>query len=266
MFSNYFTQHLKRIFINKFIFMTFTCCFLTQVTQSANANPETLFQAFYNEDFNFITNQLSDHNANINEQDTDGWTLLHYAANSNNKNFADFLLCNGANPNIQNNLGATALHITPNPSMIKLLLDHNANHTLECIEGFTPLSLATTIFNPAKARILIEHDKAQTLNKKNALQILTKDTHNALLVWAIAFAIEHENNVFQSVLSTRQWNDLWPVVQSKLFTCATQRFKARNRQKRNLPSKTIPPVRPSVPWTEPMALPLEAPVLEEPAV
>lgn len=49
--------------------------------------------------------------ANVNAVDHDGWTALHFAAQSNNYEMAQILIANGAYLNKQNNDGDTPLHV-----------------------------------------------------------------------------------------------------------------------------------------------------------
>ncbi|XP_071620752.1 ankyrin repeat domain-containing protein 18A-like [Heliangelus exortis] len=60
---------------------------------------------------------------------------------------AGFLLKCGADPNLRDVVGNTALHLAVlscSPKVVELLLDHNANLDAKNKEGFTPLSLAVS--------------------------------------------------------------------------------------------------------------------------
>lgn len=84
--------------------------------------------------------------AEINVKDNFGWTPLMYAADVKiGVTMVSYLLANGADPNIRNNDGDTALKMAVsgnNVETIKLLIDKGANVEITDKEGNTPLMLA----------------------------------------------------------------------------------------------------------------------------
>ena len=70
----------------------------------------------------------------INQQDSKGYTLLHYAFIRNN-NLKEFLLQNGSNSNIKNLNGQTPLFFVKTLDDVSLLLKYGALITLIDIHG-----------------------------------------------------------------------------------------------------------------------------------
>lgn len=89
-----------------------------------------------------LHNNENNFNEIINKQEySTGNTLLIYASENNLKSIVEFLLIKGANPNIQNVLGNTALHIAyqkDNSFLINLLFEYHADIEIKNIKGFTP--------------------------------------------------------------------------------------------------------------------------------
>jgi ankyrin repeat protein len=107
---------------------------------------------------NEINNLLETDN-NINEQDSDGWTALHYAAQSGNISIGKALLENKAQVDIKDSYGNTPLlravfNFKGNGDMIKLLLKYGADKNLKNSNGMSALSLAQTIANFPVAQFL----------------------------------------------------------------------------------------------------------------
>lgn len=61
---------------------------------------------------------LSDQGMNLNSQNKDGNTALHFAIRANFVNCIDLLLRNGADESIENNLGLTAWEIIKNKRIL----------------------------------------------------------------------------------------------------------------------------------------------------
>ena len=78
-----------------------------------------------------------------------GWTALMYAALYGDGEAVRLLLSKGANPNAQNDAGATALmYATDSEAKTKLLLDGGADPNLRSGEGRTALLIAAGQFGP----------------------------------------------------------------------------------------------------------------------
>ncbi|MDG7053289.1 MAG: ankyrin repeat domain-containing protein, partial [Wolbachia endosymbiont of Alcedoecus sp.] len=81
--------------------------------------------------------------ADINAQDSQGRTALHYAACFNDTNMAELLLDARADINAQDNMGRTALHYAAcfnNTDMVELLLDAGAKTDIKDNNGKKPSS------------------------------------------------------------------------------------------------------------------------------
>ncbi|SFJ75113.1 ankyrin repeat domain-containing protein [Thermoflavimicrobium dichotomicum] len=80
--------------------------------------------------------------ADLNAQDEDGNTALHYAISKRAKQIAEILLKAGANPNIQNEKGETPLYIAVsanNKELVDLLLFYGADPKIRSKKGKLPM-------------------------------------------------------------------------------------------------------------------------------
>jgi len=81
---------------------------------------------------------------------TNGNNLFIYAIQNNLKSLVKLLLLKGANPNIQNKFGNSALHIAyknGNAFIINLLLKYSANQKLKNRNGLLPWQIPKSINN-----------------------------------------------------------------------------------------------------------------------
>ena len=90
-----------------------------------------------------IAKILDEYPAAVDFTDSYGSTPLMYAARiqnapTNQAEIVKVLLDRGANPNIQNQGGITALHVADRPDVIKHLLEFGADPTIRDIKGETP--------------------------------------------------------------------------------------------------------------------------------
>lgn len=100
-----------------------------------------------------------DHQVDINGQDIEGDTLLHYRAAYQDLEVVQFLIGKGAEVNIQNRQGKTPLYIAAtspysSAAMVDLLLKHGANPTLVNKQGRTPLQGAKNCFHEPIVQLL----------------------------------------------------------------------------------------------------------------
>ncbi|WP_371219670.1 ankyrin repeat domain-containing protein [Orientia tsutsugamushi] len=101
-----------------------------------------------------IAQALLTHGANVNLQDKDGNTALHYAANDfHHLEVTEILLNHGANVNAQNNVGDTALHRAARNGLLSTvvcLLESGANVHLKGQHGNSVLHCAAQAYAPNK--------------------------------------------------------------------------------------------------------------------
>lgn len=95
---------------------------------------------------------LLDKGANVNLQDDFGNTALHFASQNHSLDIARLLLNYKANANIQDNNGNTSLsnavfYSEGRGEMIQLLLEFGGDKYLENNHGVSPIELAETIAN-----------------------------------------------------------------------------------------------------------------------
>jgi ankyrin repeat protein len=101
----------------------------------------------------------------VNVQDFDGWTPLHWAAMEGHKKTAELLIANGADVNLKDNLGWTALLITDHKKIAELLIANGADVNLKNMDGNTPLQYAAMAGQTGIAKLLLI--KEADLNTKN---------------------------------------------------------------------------------------------------
>ena len=85
--------------------------------------------------------------ANLDWQNNDGWTALHWCAYFNHPEIAKMLLDAGADVNIQDEDGYTALHVSAFNNRIEItqvLIDAGADKTIPNNDGELPYELART--------------------------------------------------------------------------------------------------------------------------
>ena len=89
----------------------------------------------------------------VNLQDDNGWTALHFAAQAFNEELIVYLLKKKADPNVQNGYGNTPLWVAlfncqgQKTKVFDAFLKHGANPQLKNYSGSSPLDLAETVAN-----------------------------------------------------------------------------------------------------------------------
>ena len=86
-------------------------------------------------------------NCEVDVQDDNGWTALHFAAQEGKVGIVRALLARGANANVQNSHGNSSLWVavmnaSDDLSVIKALLDAGADPALKNLFGRTPRDIA----------------------------------------------------------------------------------------------------------------------------
>ena len=116
----------------------------------------------------------------VNVQDFDGWTPLHWAAMEGHKKIAELLIANGADVNLKDNLGWTALLITDHKKIAELLIANGADVNLKNMDGNTPLQYAAMAGQIGIAKLLLikEADlNTKNINDKRPLDVAIKLNH-----------------------------------------------------------------------------------------
>ncbi len=139
-------------------------------TMSESPN-EMLIRGSEIDDIKLVQEAL-EQKADINYKDRHGWTALMWSGLKYNTGIVKLLLDRGANPDIQNNQGYTALmYVASRPykgyyigcdvaySTAKLLLENGANPNIQNNEGYTALMYAA-IMNHEDIRELLIHKGA----------------------------------------------------------------------------------------------------------
>lgn len=102
---------------------------------------------------------LLEHGADVNVQDTEGSTALHWSVNGHATEIVRVLISHGANVNIQDQAGDTPLMLASgwgNTVLVRLLLAHGADASLMDKEGYTALSWAAGNAKTETVRALLE--------------------------------------------------------------------------------------------------------------
>ena len=103
------------------------------------------------------------------QDDVDGSTPLHDAAEKGYFVIVKILLEHGAEPNIQNYIGWTPLHLAAANGyfvIVKILLEHGAEPNIQDNDGSTPLHKAVANCRVGVARVLLEHGADPTIRDK----------------------------------------------------------------------------------------------------
>ena len=122
----------------------------------------------------------------INTRDRDtGETALHIAARRSDSLYLRFLLQNGANPNLQDREGNTAMMVVANqnwPEGIEILDAYSADPNLANTRGETPLIRAVQLRNLELARAILaaggDPDRSDTMAGMSARDYAARDNRS----------------------------------------------------------------------------------------
>ena len=106
-----------------------------------------------------ITEILLDAGADVNAQDSSGWTPLHWAVYAGYLSIAEVLIDGGADVDAQDDSGRTPLHVAVEnhrSGIAEMLLDAGADVNAQEDDGWTPLHSAAYVGNLNIAEILID--------------------------------------------------------------------------------------------------------------
>lgn len=104
-----------------------------------------LIQAVQDNNYYRVENVVHSKKCNVNYQDRDGRTALHYAAVNDNRAIVQLLLESNLDVNIVDNEGWTALHVAVDKNaynVVQMLIDHNADRDAKNLDGMTPFDYA----------------------------------------------------------------------------------------------------------------------------
>jgi ankyrin repeat protein len=115
--------------------------------------------------------ELAELTSDLDVQDMDGWTPLMFAARSKSPNIVHYLLQRGVNPNLQQSVGFSALHLAVQENCLEVcqhLLKHKANPSI-CggLQSLTPLHIASHKSFKDICCVLIEAGADYTLRDKD---------------------------------------------------------------------------------------------------
>jgi ankyrin repeat protein len=113
-----------------------------------------------------LVNDLIVLGANLDWQDTYGWTALHWCASQNHPGIAKMLIDAGADLNIQSTAGRTALHwcaYKNHPEILGILIDAGADLNIQDTDGWTALHYCAMWNHPGILGLLIDAGADKTI-------------------------------------------------------------------------------------------------------
>ncbi|MGN1091908.1 MAG: ankyrin repeat domain-containing protein [Alphaproteobacteria bacterium] len=144
-----------------------------KVDEPRNKNGQTaLMQSIIHRKDKTYTDWLADHSDNLDAQDKDLFTALHYAVANSDKQMVEKLLAKGVLVDAQTKDGNTALHLAVrkgNAEIAKMLINNGADVTIQNAKNNSPLSLgADFCVNP---NLMEELNKAVNDRKDRVLDV-----------------------------------------------------------------------------------------------
>jgi ankyrin repeat protein len=135
-------------------------------------------------DFDKVRQMVTADHAIINQPDKYGFCPLHNVMTEEQFDTVAYLIANGADVNIQNDVGITPLHLAAYPENAKLLLDAGAVIDIQDNNGNTPLHILAAEGRESYEvlEFLIQHRANKTLKNKEgktALDIATNRNDRA---------------------------------------------------------------------------------------
>ncbi len=101
------------------------------------------------ENSNILDCLLATEGLDVNYQDNQGNTALHYAVSMKRRRHIEALLAHqNINPNIKNKLGRTPLHLENDSQLIELFMQKGADNTMKDHSGITPQELRQSLIKP----------------------------------------------------------------------------------------------------------------------
>lgn len=123
-----------------------------------------------------IVKRLIDSGVKVNEKESvDGNTPLIIASSKSLKDSVKALLEGGADPNIQNNAGNTALHMATNIDIVNLLLSYHANIEIKNRDGENSIELASFRNKTNIYEVLVREKNSRETKEKNLASELEQE-------------------------------------------------------------------------------------------
>ena len=123
---------------------------------------------------------VTHYNGDPDKQDNNGLTALHHASQGGHSNVVQILLKGGANPNIQEKDGWTALMIASHSEVVQILLKGGANPNIQEKDGWTALMTASQNGHSEVVQILLKggaDPNIQRVEGKAALMLASVNGH-----------------------------------------------------------------------------------------
>lgn len=154
---------------------------------------------------------------NINAKNKSGETLLHRAAAYGDSDLVEFLLSQGADPNIKSTSGLSPLHLAcseGHEEIARCLIKYNADPTAKNNSNFTPLTMAMSTGKLALVKML--HEEAKVF--------LSGDDRDILIPPPMFFAVGGGNPqivqylIEKNISLENKYNILAPKASEYFFT------------------------------------------------
>lgn len=127
-----------------------------------------------------------------------GQTLLNYTATTDCKEILKYLIYSGANLNMQNLFGNTALHnaiLQNQKEIVKILVKNNANLNIFNIDGYTPLMLSIVEGKNDIAFYLLKFKQDLFLkNYRGETALSLAEKYNRIIIKEVILKIIQEEN------------------------------------------------------------------------
>jgi len=122
----------------------------TSLNESNISNDSRIYIPTEEEIREELVESLKEHERDINTQDENGWTMLHYAAANNDEASVKLLIECGTDVNAQDENKRTPLHLAAVLSgigIVKYLVENGADFNVQDKHGYTPLCYALAYRN-----------------------------------------------------------------------------------------------------------------------
>ncbi|MBA3954145.1 ankyrin repeat domain-containing protein [Candidatus Dependentiae bacterium] len=192
------------------------------MTQKDNINQQ-FFAAIQAGNYSLVQDLLNN-GANVNAQNTQNYTPLHFAAAHGHTALAQLLIDNKAPINAQATQNFTPLHLAAqygHTALAQLLIDNKAPINAQNTQNVTPLHCAAAQGHTALAQLLINKGadiNAQTTQNDTPLHLAAKNNHTVV----IEILLSYGSSILQGLLSN---NAVIQAQDNRLKLSQTTNFK-----------------------------------------